>query len=76
MLHIGLMFLVTAATIILTYRRWSWLSGVGALLVVFFAVWFCAYLHRYRPRRMCALIERNRAIWERVFQEMRSKGLK
>jgi hypothetical protein len=76
MLHIGLMFLVTAAAVVLTFRQWSWLSGVSAFLVMSLAVWFCAYLHPYRPKRMRTLIERNRVIWERVFEEMQRHALK
>jgi hypothetical protein len=76
MLHIALMALTVAAAALLAFRQQGRLPIVCAVFTVGIGVWFAKQLYRSRPGRMRSLIERNRAIWIKVFEEMQAKGQK
>jgi len=75
-LHIGLMALAVCLALILAAHDASLLSVTSALIVVSVSAWFFAYLRPHSPQIMRSLIERDRCIWERVFNEMQRKGMK
>ena len=76
LLHIGLMALAACLAVTLAVRDRTWLSVISMLLVLSLAGCFSAYLCRYSPSKMRALIERNRVIWTCVFTKMRCGGFK
>jgi hypothetical protein len=76
MLHMGLMTMTLIAAVLLAVRQQNCLSIAGAVLVSGIGVWFVIYLYQSFPSRMRALIERNRVIWIKVFEEMQANHLK
>jgi hypothetical protein len=75
-IHLGLMCLGGIAAAGVTASRLNALSVVGLLGTLSLLAVFLSYCARYKPARMRLLIERNRAIWTRVFGWMQELGVK
>ena len=72
-LHVGLMVLITGATLLLLLHcnasNWFVLA-TGALFVLLASIRFTIDSRKWSPRQMAPLIERNRLIWIHIFNEL------
>ena len=75
-LHIALMLAATAWTIAVTVIGFSTVNLICSICVVVLAAIFSSECLKYRPLVISSLVERNRVIWQHVFEYMQEHGAK